>query len=152
MVLAAVVIWVLRFPVWPAAIAYLTAAVAGAVTGLVAGKPIWTTQAKLEAFLKAFVGFFVGVVAIYGARKWLTGTEFDLSGLRAGKGSFGELPALFVPLLTLGLSIFFELDNTVEQASARPRQRVEMTNDSPKSDESVFEEEAAEVKKTTRRS
>ncbi len=39
-----------------AVVAYLAAAVTGVLIGLVAGKPIWAKDAKIEAGTKAFVG------------------------------------------------------------------------------------------------
>ena len=46
----------LGFPAPIAVVAYLAAAFAGVLIGLVAGKPIWAKDAKIEAGMKAFVG------------------------------------------------------------------------------------------------
>lgn len=55
-----------------AVIAYLAAAVTGVVIGLVAGKPIWAKDAKIEAGAKAVVGALLGVGLMAAARHWLT--------------------------------------------------------------------------------
>ena len=44
------------------AIAFASAAVAGALTGMVAGKPIWAAGAKVEAGVKAFFGALIEVI------------------------------------------------------------------------------------------
>jgi hypothetical protein len=55
-----------------AVVAYLAAAVAGVVVGLVAGKPIWAKDAKIEAGTKAFVGALLSLGLMAAARHWLT--------------------------------------------------------------------------------
>jgi hypothetical protein len=55
-----------------AVVAYLAAAVAGVVVGLVAGKPIWAKDAKIEAGTKAFVGALLSLGLMAAARQWLT--------------------------------------------------------------------------------
>src|SRR4051812_18701263 len=55
-----------------AIIAYLAAAATGVLVGLIAGKPIWAKDAKIEAGMKAFVGALLGAGLMYAARRWLT--------------------------------------------------------------------------------
>jgi hypothetical protein len=55
-----------------AVVAYLAAAVAGVVVGLIAGKPIWAKDAKIEAGTKAFVGALLSLGLMAAARHWLT--------------------------------------------------------------------------------
>ena len=55
-----------------AIVAYLAAAVTGVVVGLVAGKPIWAKDAKIEAGTKAFVGALLSLGLMAAARHWLT--------------------------------------------------------------------------------
>jgi tetrahydromethanopterin S-methyltransferase subunit F len=103
----------------PGLIGYLVAAVTGLVVGLVAGRPIWARDAKLEAGLKAVVGAGLAVAALFAFRRWLH-FEVDLSLLEAGKGAASELTAASVPLLTTVLAVLFELDNTpAEKSEAR---------------------------------
>ena len=51
-------------------LAYLTAAATGVLTGLVAGKPIWASGAKIEAGLKAFFGALIAAGLMFAARRW----------------------------------------------------------------------------------
>src|SRR3984885_32375 len=113
------------------ALAYVAAAVTGVLTGLVAGKPIWASGAKIEAGLKAFFGALIATGLMFAARRWLT-TSVDLDFLGAGAGPIGELPAASLPLVAAVLGGFFELDNTgspdksaaKDDARASPRKRV----------------------------
>jgi hypothetical protein len=102
-----------------AVLAYLTAAVTGVLTGLVAGKPIWASGAKIEAGLKAFFGALIGVGLMFALRQWAGGVRLDLSPIGAGgPASLGDLPAASLPLLAAVLGGFFELDNTAEKQQA----------------------------------
>src|SRR3984957_19912568 len=94
-----------------AAFAYVAAAVTGVLTGLVAGKPIWASGAKIEAGLKAFFGALIAAGLMFAARRWLT-SSVDLGFVGAGAGPIGELPAASLPLVAAVLGGFFELDNT----------------------------------------
>src|SRR5580704_11431323 len=51
--------------------AYATAAVTGVLTGLVAGKPIWASGAKIEAGLKAVFGALLGAGLMFAIRQWV---------------------------------------------------------------------------------
>lgn len=62
----------LGFAVTPAILAYVAAALTGIVVGLIAGKPIWAKDAKIEAGMKAFVGALLGVGLMFAVRRWLT--------------------------------------------------------------------------------
>jgi hypothetical protein len=112
--------------VFPAWLAYVMALVTGAATGLVAGKPIWAKDARIEAGLKAVAGAIVGTLAMFGVRQWL-GVSVDLGEL--GKGALGDLPLTALPMVATALALFFEIDNTGEPAkadaaSAKDKQRV----------------------------
>src|SRR6516225_980623 len=52
-------------------LAYLSAALTGVLTGLVAGKPIWATNAKIEAGLKAFFGALLAAGLMFVLRRWV---------------------------------------------------------------------------------
>ena len=91
--------------------AYLAAAVIGIVTGLVAGKPIWSADGKIEAGVKAFVGMVVALGAMFVLQKWVR-MPVDLTALRAGKGALGLLPAASLPIIGGILAAIFEIDNT----------------------------------------
>lgn len=94
-----------------AAFAYLAAAATGVITGLVAGKPIWAADGKIEAGLKAFFGILLGLGAMFVLRTWAN-VHLDLSMLKAGEGALGDLPAASLPLLAAVLAGFYEIDNS----------------------------------------
>jgi hypothetical protein len=101
-----------------AAFAYVAAALTGVLTGLVAGKPIWATGAKIEAGLKAFFGALLGAGLMFALRQWVHVTP-DIAALAPGanpadlqQAALAAYPALSLPLLAAVLGGFFELDNT----------------------------------------
>src|SRR3954452_23757069 len=71
-----------------AVFAYLAAAATGVVTGLVAGKPIWSADGKIEAGLKAFFGVLLALGGMFALRTWAN-VNLDLSMLKAGEGALG---------------------------------------------------------------
>ena len=64
-------------------LAYLSAAAAGALTGLVAGKPIWASGARIEGGLKALFGALLAAGAMFALRQWASGFEPNLTVLGA---------------------------------------------------------------------
>jgi hypothetical protein len=98
-----------------AAGAYLAAAATGLVTGLVAGKPIWSADGKIEAGLKGFFGALIALGGMFVLRQWVH-VDVDLSALKASDGAaeIGHLPAASLPIIAAVLAAFFELDNTGE--------------------------------------
>ena len=96
-----------------AAGAYLAAAVAGVLTGLVAGKPIWSADGKIEAGLKAFFGALIALGGMFVLRQWVH-VPVDLTQLKAsvGPAEIGHLPATALPIIAAVLGGFFELDNS----------------------------------------
>jgi hypothetical protein len=117
-----------------AALAYVTAAVAGVLTGLVAGKPIWASGAKIEAGLKAFFGALLATGLMFALRQWVH-FQPDMSFLAPGApldqvkdAALGDMPALSLPLVAAVLGGFFELDNTgggvEEKAADKSKKRV----------------------------
>ena len=106
------------------AVAYLAAAAAGALTGMVAGKPIWASGAKVEGGLKALFGGLMGVGAMFALRQWATGFDVNLSFVGGGGPSpVGELPAASLPLIAAVLGGLFGLDNTASPGDEAPRPR-----------------------------
>jgi hypothetical protein len=127
-VLAAALVQGLGVTFFGAFLAYATALVLGALTGLFAGKPLWAKDARIEVALKAVVGALVAAASMFALRKWVT-PEVDLGGF--GAGALGSLPAVTLPLIATFLAIVFELDNTKEvpandagAAIAPPKQRL----------------------------
>jgi|SRR5271166_3964579 len=88
--------------------AYGAALVAGVLAGLVTGRPIWASGAKVEAGLKAFFGALLGAGAMFAIRRWAP--SVDLRAL--GSGPVGDLPSASLPLIGGALGALFEADNT----------------------------------------
>lgn len=101
-------------------VAYLAVALAGALVGLVAGKPIWAQGGKIEAGLKAGFGALLAVGLMYLARRFLTfGVPVDLGSLAAANSSLqqtgptlGGLAITSLPMVTALLGAFYDADNT----------------------------------------
>lgn len=110
-VLAAVLVQGLGMVTFAPVTAYLAAAATGVLTGLVAGKPIWASDGKIEAGLKAFFGALLSLGAMFALRRWVS-VPVDLSALKAGSGALGDLPAAALPMIAAALAAFYELDNT----------------------------------------
>jgi hypothetical protein len=110
--------------VWSALVTYAAAGVVGALVGAVAGKPIWGREAKLEALLKSLAGAFIAAVAMYGARKWLSGFDVNLQSLGLGAGPIGEVPSAALPLIGAGLGFVFQIDDALGSDADPPRRRV----------------------------
>jgi hypothetical protein len=99
-------------------LAYLATAVTGVLTGLVAGKPIWASGAKIEAGLKAFFGALLATGLLFALRRWVP-FHPDMAFLMPGvspddvkNALVGDVPALALPAVAAVLGGFFELDNT----------------------------------------
>ncbi|MCS6901472.1 MAG: hypothetical protein RMJ98_17750 [Myxococcales bacterium] len=106
-------------PVWAA---YLLAVGVGALTGLVAGKPIWQKGARLEAGLKAVAGMILGALGMFALHRWgavllrpdLLRSLAPAPALPPGQTApaLTGLSLSFLPMISLALGLFFELDNT----------------------------------------
>ena len=140
-----------------ALIGYPAAVATGALVGLIAGKPIWAADAKIEALLKALVGAGIGAALLLLLRKWLA-IDLDLSAYGLGHGAVGELPAAALPAIAGGLAAFFELDNTEVTTAggpkkarvAEPKQRVGADTGAEAEAGSEAEGDAAATKKARR--
>lgn len=107
----------------PAFVGFALAAATGALTGLVAGKPIWASGGQIEAGLKAFFGALLAAGGLYAIRAWLPMHVPEVlvhyltqihPGAHADTDMLGDLPGAFLPLLGGVLGGFYELDNTPE--------------------------------------
>ena len=149
--------WTLGFP--NAFFAYLAAGVTGVITGLVAGKPIWSSDGKIESGLKAFFGVLLGLGGMFALRTWAN-LHVDLSMLRAGSGALGDLPAASLPIVAAVLAGFYEIDNSPDagtkgdgasdgdaagEKGARKKVRVAAKGEAAEDDEAI-EEPAARKK------
>ncbi len=119
-------------------LAYAVAALTGVLTGLVAGKPIWSSGAKVEAGLKAIFGALVGAGLMFALRKWAGSWTISFPAIGAnGPTAVPDLPATSLPLLAAALGSFFEIDNTGggegdgKGGSAKARKRVATVEGQP---------------------
>lgn len=105
-------------------LAYVAAALTGVLIGLVAGKPIWAKDAKIEAGMKAFVGALLGAGLMFAVRKWLTMPlplpESVISALGAAKAdqplTLGNFAMTSLAAIAALLGGFYDADNTPEPA------------------------------------
>jgi hypothetical protein len=113
-----------------AVVAYLAAAFTGVLIGLIAGKPIWAKDAKIEAGMKAFVGALLGVGLMVAARRWLTmpvpfslGPLADPSlGEAAGSPeTIGGLAITSLAAIAALLGGFYEADNDPSEVQEAPK-------------------------------
>lgn len=113
--------------------AYLSAAATGVLVGLVAGKPIWAKEAKVEAGMKAFVGALLGAGLMWACRRWLSQVplafslgplaEANLSlGEVSARGTLGGLSITSLPIIGTVLGAFYDADNTPEAAGSSDKQ------------------------------
>jgi hypothetical protein len=108
--------------------AYAAALVAGVLAGLVAGKPVWAADAKVEAGVKALFGALLATAGMFALRRWASGWTVDLRSLSAGgPGAVGDLPGASLPVIGAALGALFEVDNTGDgkvSGPSVPRARV----------------------------
>jgi hypothetical protein len=112
------------------ALAYLAAAAVGALTGLVAGKPIWASGAKVEGGLKALFGGLMGVGAMFALRQWVP-IDVPIAFL-GGPAPVGDLPAASLPLIAAVLGGLFGLDNTETKEDDGPGARKRVVAGGPR--------------------
>jgi hypothetical protein len=121
----------LGFAAPAAVVAYLGAAFAGVLIGLVAGKPIWAKDAKIEAGMKAFVGALLAAGLMYAARRFLTmpfpvslgelgGANTSLGEAASSTGTFGGMAMTSLAAVAALLGGFYEVDNDPSDSEAAP--------------------------------
>lgn len=141
-------------------VAYLAAAVTGVMVGLIAGKPIWAKDAKIEAGMKAFFGALVAAGLMYVVRRWVTMPVpiplGDLAQpneyLSQDAATLGGLAITSLPMIAVVLGAFYDVDNTDDGASAEAKPKVRIAADATKQaadedDEAAAEEEPRRAKK-----
>lgn len=107
-----------------AVVAYVAAAVTGILIGLVAGKPIWAKDAKIEAGMKAGVGALLGVGLMFAARRWLTmpvpGALLDITRaqIQGAAPALGMFSMTSLAAIAAVLGGFYDADNTPEPEKA----------------------------------
>jgi hypothetical protein len=100
--------------------AYGAALVVGVLAGLVTGKPIWASDAKVEAGLKAFFGAFLAAGGMFALRRWAPPVALPVPVGTGVSMALGNLP---VSLAVVGASLgaLFELDNTDDKKASPGR-------------------------------
>jgi hypothetical protein len=149
-------------------IAYASAAATGVLVGLVAGKPIWAKDAKIEAGMKAVVGALVGAGLLWAVRRWLGGIPLPFSlgtlaeanrslGETASNGTVGGLSLTSLPVVASVLGAFYDVDNTPEpegddkkSAAAAPASKARIGAGAKVTDELSDEEEEPAEKRQRR--
>jgi len=92
--------------------AYGAALAVGMLAGLVTGKPIWASDAKVEAGVKAFFGALLAAGGMFALRRWAPSISLPAPVGTGAPLPLGDLPAsLAVVGATLGA--LFEVDNTI---------------------------------------
>jgi len=101
-------------------LAYVAAAITGIVIGLIAGKPIWAKDARIEAGVKAVVGALLGAGLMFGVQKLLKmPVPPQLVGLLGGAKdaaapTLATLPITSLAVVAALLGGFYDADNTSE--------------------------------------
>jgi hypothetical protein len=102
-------------------IAYLSAALTGVAIGLVAGKPIWAKDAKIEAGMKAFVGALLAMGLMAAARHWLlVALPFSFGSLAPEGATLGGFAMTSLAAIAAVLGGFYEADNDPSEEEAAP--------------------------------
>lgn len=121
--------------------AYAAAALVGALVGLIAGKPIWAADGRIEAGLKAGFGALLATGLMALARNFLGfAMPVDLGSLAAANQSLGETSAqgtigglaiVSLSMVAALIGAFYDADNTPEPegekkavAGAAPKARI----------------------------
>ncbi len=154
----------LGYAALPAWLAYIAAAITGVVIGLIAGKPIWAKDARIEAGMKAVVGAFLGAGLMFAARRWLTMPVPDvvLASLKVTTKelSLGYFPISALATIAAVLGGFYDADNTPDpegetkadaeagaQAKAAPQKRIAAPADEELDEEFDTSEDEKKAKK-----
>jgi hypothetical protein len=107
---------------WPV---YAAAAVVGAVVSLVAGKPIWAQDARIEVGMKAVAGLVLGPLLLLAVRSFLTmPLPVDVSFLpgAAREGlTLGGFSMTSLAIVAAVIAGFYDADNQPQpKEAARP--------------------------------
>jgi hypothetical protein len=130
-----------------ALVAYLGAAAAGVIVGLVAGKPIWAEGGRIEAGLKAGVGALLAMGLMWLSRSFLAGVGLGFAGLSSA--ALGTYAVTSLGLVAAVLGGFYDADNTptVEGEDAASGKKVRIEGRAPEPEIEDFEEDASQDKR-----
>ncbi len=136
-------------------VAYAVALGVGVLVGLVAGKPIWAQDGKIEAGLKAVFGALIAAGAMFALRRW-GNLALPISLPTPGGPQqlmLATSPLSAIPLITTALALFFEIDNTPAPAVSEKSTGVRVATSSSSAnldDEELEEQSASKAKKLKR--
>lgn len=103
-------------------LAYIAAAITGIFVGLIAGKPIWAKDAKIEAGMKAFVGALLGAGLMFGLRKLQVpladAVPAAFGVMTKDPQTLGTFPVTGLALIAAVLGGFYDADNTPDPEAA----------------------------------
>jgi hypothetical protein len=127
--------------------AYLAAAIAGVIVGLIAGKPIWAEGGKIEAGLKAGFGALLAMGLMWLSRSFLTSVGLGFAGL--GNAVLGSYAISSLALVAGVLGGFYDADNTptAESAEASGPNKVRIAGKPALTESEDLEEEASAGKR-----
>jgi hypothetical protein len=148
-----------------ALVAYLGAAVVGMLVALVAGKPIWVEDARIEVGMKAAAGATLAPGLMWLSRHFLTmGLPFDagvLPGLEALQGqslAVGTFAVTSLALVAAVLAGFFDADNqpkpegAAKKGAGASKKRIAAARPDGAAAEAEAEQAEAEVSQRRRES
>ena len=103
----------------PAAVIYVAAGVCGVLTAMIAGKPVWAKEARIEVMMKAVAGMLLGPAILFALRRFVqlplpADLLAALPGLEATKGAELGLSTFSMTSLSIVSAIlagFFDADN-----------------------------------------
>jgi hypothetical protein len=98
--------------------AYGASLAVGVLAGLVTGKPIWASDAKVEAGIKAAFGALLAAGGMFAMRRWAPSVNLVAPLGSGGPALLGQLPASLT-IVGAALGALFEVDNTEGAASAK---------------------------------
>lgn len=88
--------------------AYAAVVLAGVATALIAGRPIWAAEARVEVLLKSVAAALLGSGFLFVVNRYFS-VRMDLGPL--GSGALVQLPYVLLPTVSTLLAVFFEVDN-----------------------------------------
>jgi hypothetical protein len=147
-------------------LAYGAAALVGVVVALIAGKPIWAKDARIEVGMKAAAGAILAPLLLWPVRNFLTmGLPFDptalpgLESVSASSVTFGTFFVTSLALVGAVLAAFYDADNQPGGAETKTTGKAKATGGGKQriaagavgADTSAAEAEAAEAEPSQRK-
>jgi hypothetical protein len=133
-------------------LAYAAVVLVGVVTALVAGRPIWAAEARIEVLLKSIAAALLGSALFFLLTRYL---PIQVAWGPIGTGALTQLPYVLLPTVSILLSLFFEVDNDgSREENPRDRESVDTRRlrvDDEAGDDSLVQETAADSPQQAKR-